>query len=412
VPLEATFRWVGWLLLAMAVALGLVIVFPELALWLALWLPRAGGETGLSDHCLLHEACELVSEAMGIELVKVLELLPDGETMLVRAGVNWKEGVVGHATFPAHANSPSGYALEEDAPIISRNIEDEDRFAIPQLMTEHGVKSMVNVVIRGEHSAWGVLEVDARQPRDFDENDISFLQNYANLIASAIERLQTEAALREAVARAQHDLEHPAAGAPDGEDQRRSRRLCRILRGSPCGTRAHPGSARRRHSGRRQSRRHASPGVAGTWCRQLPSVCPWSGQDVEVPAKTAQALGMAFHELATNAGKYGALAHDGARLEVSWQKLEDGDNHDIFICWRERGVPIDQAPSRRGFGSETIERSLPYMLGGDAKTRLSTRTGWNASSGSHLTSDGQGRAGKVEEDLKVCSSNRLKAAAS
>ncbi len=54
---------------------------------------------------LLQEATGLVSEAIEVDLVKVLELLPDRATMLVRAGVNWKPGVVGHATIPAGEGS-------------------------------------------------------------------------------------------------------------------------------------------------------------------------------------------------------------------------------------------------------------------------------------------------------------------
>ena len=150
---------------------------------------------------LLQEAAKLVSEAIGIELVKVIELLPDQDTMLVRAGVNWNPGVVGHATFGAHRDSPAGYALQENKPVISPDTDREDRFEIPQLLLDHGVTSMVNVVIRGERAAWGVLEVDSRQRRDFNEDDLSFLQNYANLLAAAIERLQTEAELKDAVDR-------------------------------------------------------------------------------------------------------------------------------------------------------------------------------------------------------------------
>ncbi len=133
--------------------------------------------------------------------VKVLELLPDGDTLLLRAGVNWKPGVVGHATFGAHEKSPGGYALGKDVPVISADTDAEDRFEIPALLVEHRVKSMVNVVIRGERAAWGVLEVDSRQYRSFNEDDVSFLQNYANLIAAAIDRLKTEADLRQAADR-------------------------------------------------------------------------------------------------------------------------------------------------------------------------------------------------------------------
>ena len=76
----------------------------------AMALSHFGGHA-LRTHdldALLQEAVKLVSEATGIELVKVLELLPDGETMLVRAGVNWNPGVVGHATFGAHRRLSGG----------------------------------------------------------------------------------------------------------------------------------------------------------------------------------------------------------------------------------------------------------------------------------------------------------------
>ena len=169
----------------------------------AMALSHFGGHA-LRTHdldALLQEAAELVSEATDTELVKVLELLPDKDTMLVRAGVNWNPGTVGHATLGAHRDSPAGYALQEDMPVISPDTDSEDRFEVPPLLIEHGVRSMVNVVIRGERAAWGVLEMNSRQRRDFNEDDISFLQNYANLLAAAIERLQREGELKEAADR-------------------------------------------------------------------------------------------------------------------------------------------------------------------------------------------------------------------
>ena len=97
---------------------------------------------------LLEEATLLVSDAIEVDLVKVLELLPDGQNLLVRAGVNWNPGVVGHATISADGGSAAGQALRSDAPVISE-IATESRFEIPSLLLEHGVKSTVNVVIRG-----------------------------------------------------------------------------------------------------------------------------------------------------------------------------------------------------------------------------------------------------------------------
>ena len=130
---------------------------------------------------LLQEATRLVSDAIDVDLVKVLELLPDGENLLVRAGVNWNPGVVGHAEIPAHEGSSAGYALHTNQPVITEDIEKEIRFEIPELLIDHGVRSTVNVVIRGEDDPFGVLEIDSRQLRKFEQDDIDFLQNYANL---------------------------------------------------------------------------------------------------------------------------------------------------------------------------------------------------------------------------------------
>jgi GAF domain-containing protein len=151
---------------------------------------------------LLQEATRLVSDGIDVDLVKVLELLPDGETMLVRAGVNWAPGVVGHATIPANEGSSAGYALQTGQPVICENVATETRFRIPELLTEHGVKSTVNVLVRGDDEPFGILEVDARQLRNFAQDDIDFLQNYANLLSAAIKRVNTQAELAE---RAQHE---------------------------------------------------------------------------------------------------------------------------------------------------------------------------------------------------------------
>lgn len=92
------------------------------------------------------------------------------------------------------------------------------------------------------------------------------------------------------------------------------------------------------------------------------------GPFVALPATSAQALGLALHELATNALKYGALAHPDGRLEVAWEADEADGERTVTIVWQESGVPIAEPPSRKGYGSELIERALPYQL--RAKTQL------------------------------------------
>ena len=84
------------------------------------------------------------------------------------------------------------------------------------------------------------------------------------------------------------------------------------------------------------------------------------GPDVHLPARVALSLGMVFHELATNAAKYGALSTAG-RLLLTWSVTGDDS---LAFEWRETGGPPVTRPKRRGFGSRLIERSITGELRG------------------------------------------------
>jgi two-component system CheB/CheR fusion protein len=89
------------------------------------------------------------------------------------------------------------------------------------------------------------------------------------------------------------------------------------------------------------------------------------GPAARLSQKTAETLGLALHELAVNAVKFGALSVAGGRISVTWCK----EGHHLRLEWRESGVAtIDFRPKHMGFGREWIERGVPYQLG--AKTRL------------------------------------------
>ncbi len=82
------------------------------------------------------------------------------------------------------------------------------------------------------------------------------------------------------------------------------------------------------------------------------------GDKLRLNAASAQAVGLALHELATNAGKYGALSKDTGRLEIGW--WTEGET--LTMIWTEHGGPSVPAPRRRGFGTvvmqEMAERSM------------------------------------------------------
>ena len=89
-----------------------------------------------------------------------------------------------------------------------------------------------------------------------------------------------------------------------------------------------------------------------------------SGDDIVLGRVAAVTLGMAFHELAVNAAKYGALSVPGGRVQVSWRPCGPGRLH---LEWRESGGPPVHPPRRRGFGSRLIERALAAELRGQVQ---------------------------------------------
>lgn len=87
------------------------------------------------------------------------------------------------------------------------------------------------------------------------------------------------------------------------------------------------------------------------------------GPDVRLPPRRALAFAMAFHELAANAGKYGALSNDIGSVAVEWS--EAGGK--LSLRWTERNGPAVVKPARLGFGSRLIERGLSHELGGEVR---------------------------------------------
>jgi PAS domain S-box-containing protein len=88
-----------------------------------------------------------------------------------------------------------------------------------------------------------------------------------------------------------------------------------------------------------------------------------SGPALEVTAVASQTLGMALHELATNAAKYGALTSPSGRLDISWDvHLNDGGEPRFVMSWIEHGGPEVSPPTRRGFGSTVIDAMVRVSL--------------------------------------------------
>lgn len=148
---------------------------------------------------LLDSSVRMAAEGLHSDLSKILEYIPGENRLLLRAGVGWDPGLIGVATIGADLASPSGYALSTGKPVISNHLENEERFRTPELLRAHGVRRAINVILQGDGSPFGVLEVDSRSQGEFTEHDISFLQGAANILGMAIERQRYEHSLRAAV---------------------------------------------------------------------------------------------------------------------------------------------------------------------------------------------------------------------
>jgi two-component sensor histidine kinase len=93
-----------------------------------------------------------------------------------------------------------------------------------------------------------------------------------------------------------------------------------------------------------------------------------SGPDAVMQSKAALAIGMALHELCTNAAKYGALSTDAGIVRIDWSIEQGADANSLVLRWAEIDGPAVKPPERSGFGSLMIERMLGSQIGGEVVT--------------------------------------------
>jgi two-component sensor histidine kinase/PAS domain-containing protein len=91
------------------------------------------------------------------------------------------------------------------------------------------------------------------------------------------------------------------------------------------------------------------------------------GPDINLAADASQAIGLALHELATNAVKHGALSSSHGRLHISWAVDQTSGAGGLTLDWRERGGPLVTTPKRRGFGHVVIKSMIEQAVRGSVE---------------------------------------------
>ncbi|MFO7285253.1 MAG: CheR family methyltransferase [Gammaproteobacteria bacterium] len=162
-------------------------------------------------HALFDIAVRTVQKAFDAEFVKLLELLPDGKTLLLRAGVGWREGLVGRYVIDRESDSQAALTLISDRPVVVTKLEEDERFKSPELLVSHGIVSGISTVIRDEKGPIGVLGVHTTHEATFSDDDIDFMETVAHILSDAYLLRRGEQALQEAeerlrLATAAHDL--------------------------------------------------------------------------------------------------------------------------------------------------------------------------------------------------------------
>ncbi len=195
---------------------------------------------GESVSALLEGAASEVRRGLGVEYSRVDELLPDRQQLRARAGAGWRPGFVAGLMLPVGRRSLAGFTLLTGGPVIVDDLPTETRFEIPDHLREHEVLSAIAVVIDPLRRPFGTLVALSKQRQSFSNQDASFMQSLANVLATAIDRAHLERRLEEAreaerarIARDLHDealrelndafalaaLSRPAAGNEDDQER-------------------------------------------------------------------------------------------------------------------------------------------------------------------------------------------------
>jgi PAS domain S-box-containing protein len=157
---------------------------------------------------VLDRALEAVTATLRTDMSEILELGPDGQTLVARAAVGWSGNMVGRET-PATRDSQAGWPLLSREPVLVEDAEKDTRFQSAGLHRDDGIVSGMSVLIpfAGQERPYGVFATYARTPRSFARDDVNFLQAVANVVASASARVRAEEQLRRAELAAQAERE-------------------------------------------------------------------------------------------------------------------------------------------------------------------------------------------------------------
>ena len=340
---------------------------------------------------MLDHTARATAEGLDAEYCKVMEYIPAENRLLVRAGVGWDEGVVGTASVGADLASPAGYALRTGKPVISNHLGNEQRFRTPELLVQHGIHRAMNVILQGDGSPFGVLEVDSRSEGEFGEHDIAFLQGAANILGMAIEQQQYQRKLQAALDRHQvllKEVNHRVKNSLQVVSAMLQLQASSV--GDPVlSERLNEASSRINAVGRAYERLAYNADYENIglieYLREIigdlePTVAPCkiefeAPEEIQIAADRAILVGLIINELVSNAGKYAYPDCPGGSI---WVRLFQSDKKSVLVSVRDEGAGLppgfDLTTSKR-LGARLVN-ALSKQLGAEL-TRPTSPIGTN-----------------------------------
>lgn len=321
---------------------------------------EADGLQGVLDH-----AVELLADTLGVDYAKVLEFRPADGEFLLRAGVGWKPGLVGHATVGAGNDSQAGYTVMSGTAIVVTDLGRESRFNGPPLLHEHGVVSGMSAPIVGpDGSPYGVVGVHTAVARAFTQYDVFFLRSVASILAGAVQKAHGET-LHDLLFR---DLQHRISNLFGQvlSIHRQTAMTCDTIEelGDKFERRLIAASQAHRMISERGWTATSLETMISALLRPHAERLTLSGPPASMPADAAFAFSLAINELTTNAAKYGCFVDGDGALEVRWS-LDDGPARHLTLDWNETCTHQVTPPDRESFGSRLVDMVVVQQLQGE-----------------------------------------------
>src|ERR1700733_37882 len=324
---------------------------------------------------LLNDAVSTVALTLSVDFVKILELLPGGTDLLLRAGFGWTASLVGTVLASTDAGSYAHYALNSAAPVVTADYAAETRFAIAPYLKNHHCVSGVTVTIAGRDGrAYGILGVCTGKARHFGAQDTSFLAAVANLLAGAIQRRQLEQR-HELMIR---DMRHRSGNlfsqllALFSQTAKNAKSIADLASKYQARVLAMANAHRLLTEGGWQS----IPIMELLYVVLGPYIdrASLDGPNIDLEPDPVFNLSAALHELAANAIKHGSLSRPKGQLDLHWSVKRMRRGMTLTLDWVEKNGPPARRPRKVGFGMRLIDLVIERQLNGEV-TRTFSRKG-------------------------------------